>query len=299
MTPDLRAANLAAKQHRVATRWQLRKCGLGREAIRHRVKNGRLQQLHEDVFVVGPGDPGRESFLIAAVLACGKGAVLSHRTAADRWGLIRTASPAIHVTVPRTKKPAVDGVTVHLTRRLTSPDWTKRNGIPVTSVPRTLIDLAALAKPRELVKALEQAQRLRLFDMGAVAEVLGRSRGRRGAKALRQALAELKDEPPDTRSPLEDEFVDFCEQRHIPPPQLNVVIAGFCVDAAWPDKKVVVELDSRTHHSGIHAFEEDRKRDAKLQVAGHRIVRVTRHRLNHEADDLEADLRRLLGAGAE
>jgi very-short-patch-repair endonuclease len=99
---------------------------------------------------------------------------------------------------------------------------------------------------------------------------------------------------PDTRSPLEDEFRDFCRDRGIELPQVNVVIAGFCVDAAWPSKKVVVELDSRTHHSGIHAFEEDRKRDAKLQVAGHRIVRVTRHRLRHEADDLEADLRRLL-----
>jgi predicted transcriptional regulator of viral defense system len=299
MTPDVLVADLAARQHRVAARRQLHRCGLGRGGIQRRVESKRLYPIHEDVFAVGPGDLTRPGFLIAAVLACGRGAVLSHRTAADHWGLIRTASPAIHVTVPRTKKPEVDGVTVHLTRQMTSADWTKRDGIPVTSVARTLIDLAAVVKPRELVKALEQAQRLRLFDLRAVQELLQRSRGRLGAKALRAGLAELNHEPPDTRSPLEDEFVDFCEQRHILPPQLNVVIADFCVDAAWPDKKVVVELDSRTHHTGIHAFEEDRKRDAKLQVAGHRIVRVTRHRLRHEADDLEVDLRRLLGAGAE
>lgn len=295
MTPDLLAANLAAGQHRVAARWQLRKCGLGREGIRHRVKNGRLQSIHRDVFAVGPGRLTRAGFLIAAVLACGKGAVLSHLTAAVHWGLIRSASPAIHVTVPRRKKPAVAGVIVHLTRHMTSADWTIKDGIPVTSVARTLLDLAGVVSQRELIVAIEQAEKLRIFDLRAIEQLLGRSRGRRGAKALRAALAEVYGEPADTRSPLEDDFVDFCRMRHIPSPQLNVVIAGFCVDAAWPDKKVVVELDSRQHHTGIHAFEEDRKRDAKLQVAGHRIVRVTRHRLTREADDLEGDLRRLLG----
>jgi very-short-patch-repair endonuclease len=283
----------------VAARWQLHKCGLGRGGIQRRVESRRLYSIHDDVFAVGPGDLTREGFLIAAVLACGKGAVLSHRTAADHWGLIRTASPAIHVTVPRIKKPTVDGITIHLTRQMTSADWTVKDGIPMTSLARTLLDIAGVLSSRELIKAIEQAEKRRIFDLRAVEELLGRSRGRRGAKALRRALAELDDEPPDTRSPLEDEFVEFCRRRRIQPPQLNVVIAGFCVDAAWPGKKVVVELDSRTHHTGIHAFEEDRKRDAKLQVAGHRIVRVTRHRLRHEADDLEGDLRRLLGAGAE
>jgi very-short-patch-repair endonuclease len=184
---------------------------------------------------------------------------------------------------------------VHRTRNLAAEDQTSLNGIPVTSVPRTLLDLAAVARPRELVKALEQAQRLRLFDMRAIEEMLARSNGRKGARALRAALNELSDEAPDVKSPLEDSFLDFCRERGIPLPQLNVVIAGYCVDAAWPQQKVVAELDGRWHHSGIDAFEGDRKRDTKLQVAGHRIVRVTRHRLTAEADELEADLRRLLG----
>jgi very-short-patch-repair endonuclease len=294
MTPDVRVAELAARQNGVAARWQLRKCGLTRGAIQRRVDGGRLHPIHDDVFAVGRRDITREGFLIAAVLACGKGTALSHQTGGHYWNLNRTSSRAIHVTVPRSKKPKVDGVVVHLTRQLTDADWTIKDGIPVTSVPRTLVDLAAVLKQRELIKALEQAQRLRLFDLRAIEEVLARSNGRKGAKALRAALAELADEAPDTWSPLEDDFLDFCRHRNIQPPQLNVVIAGFCVDAAWPHKNVVVELDSRTHHTGIHAFEEDRKRDAKLQVAGHRIVRVTRHRLTHEADDLDADLRRLL-----
>jgi hypothetical protein len=298
MTPDLRAANLAAEQHRVLARWQLRQCGLGPAAIRHRVRNGRMRAIHDGVFAIGPGRLSRAGSLTAAVLACGKGAVLSHLTAAVHWGLIRSASAAIHVTVPRRKKPAVNGVTVHLTRQMTAADWTMKDGMPVTSVSRTLLDLAGVLTPRELIKAVEQAEKRRIFDLRAVEELLERSRGRRGAKALWAALAELHGEAPDTWSPLEDDFVDFCRERQIPPPQLNVVIAGFCVDAAWPENRVVVELDSRTHHTGIQAFEDDRKRDAKLQVAGHRIVRVTRHRLRHEADDLEADLRGLLGVGA-
>jgi very-short-patch-repair endonuclease len=287
-------ADLATRQNRVAAAWQLQALGLGRGAIQHRLRVGRLHRIHARVYAVGHRDIGREGFLTAAVLACGGGAVLSHRTAAARWGLIRTSSSAIHVTVPGNRRVRPRGVTVHRTRQLTGADWTRKDGIPITSVPRTLLDLAAIVTPRELIKALEQAQRLRIFDLRAIEEVLARSNGRRGAKALRKALAELMDEAPDTRSRLEDDFADFCRQRRIQKPAFNVVIAGYCVDAAWLDKKVVVELDSRRHHTGIHAFEDDRKRDAKLQIAGFRIIRVTHHRLRHEADDLEADLTRLL-----
>ena len=294
MTPEVRVADLATNQHRVAAYRQLRKCGLGPAAIRHRVGTGRLHPIHDGVYAVGHRDIGRAGFLMAAVLACGKGAALSHRTGADHRGLIRTSSAAIHVTVPSRYKPKVRGVIVHLTRQMTDADWTIVDGIPVTSVPRTLLDLAPLVSTRELVKALEQAERLRLFDLRAFEELLGRSQGRRGAKALRVALAEVCAEAPDTKSPLEDRFFDFCRDRGIELPQLNVVIAGFCVDAAWPSKGVVVELDSRAHHAGLEAFEEDRKRDTKLQVAGFQIVRVTDRRLTHEPDELEADLRSLL-----
>ncbi len=272
----------------------LRECGLGPAAIRHRVERGRLHLIHRGVYAVGHRDIGRTGSLMAAVLACGKRAVLSHITAAILWNLIRSSSAAIHVTVPRSKKPRLKGVTVHLTRQLPDADRAEVDGIPVTSVARTLLDLATILKPAQLIRAIERAERLRLFDMRAVEDLLGRCQGKRGVKALRTALAQVAVQAPDTRSPLEDDFVDFCRERHIEPPQLNVVIADFCVDAAWPNKNLVVELDGRTDHTGIHAFEDDRKRDAKLQVAGHRIIRVTRHRLAHEAEDLERDLRRLL-----
>jgi very-short-patch-repair endonuclease len=153
--------------------------------------------------------------------------------------------------------------------------------------------LASIARPRELIAAIEQAERLRIFDMQAIKELLERSNGRKGAKALRQALIAAVD-PPDTRSPLEDRFVAYCRNRNLPRPVLNVTIAGFCVDAAWPGRNVVVELDSRQHHSGTQAFEDDRIRDTKLQIAGFAIVRVTDRRLREEADELHEDLVRLL-----
>lgn len=293
-TPDMRVADLADRQHRVVEYQQLRELGLGEGAIQYRADAGRLHRIHDGVYAVGHRKLARAGHLIAAVFACGKGAVVSHITAAVLWNLISRSTAAIHVTVPRSKKPRIDGVTVHLTRRLPDCDRDEVDGIPVTSVARTLLDIASVLPRPQLVRAIEQAERLRLFDMRAMEELLRRSRGKRGTKALRAALAEAASEPPDTRSPLEDRFRDFCRERGIEQPAFNVMIAGYCVDAAWPSKRVVVELDSRRHHTGTDAFEGDRKRDTKLQVAGFQIARVTDWRLKHEPDDLYEDLSGLL-----
>jgi len=161
----------------------------------------------------------RDGFLIAAVFACGEGTLLGHRTGVVHWGLLRSASPAIHVIVQRKRKPVVEGVTVHLTRQLTDADRAVVRGIPVTSLARTLVDFAGVARPGELIEAIEQAERLRIFDLNAVNEVLTRSRGRRGAKALRAALKELHgEEPPDLKSTLERDFRSYCKSRDLPIP---------------------------------------------------------------------------------
>ena len=293
-TAEVLAAELAGEQHQVASFRQLRELGIGRGWIQHRVRTKRLHPIHDGVYAWGHKDLRREGFLIAAVLACGEGALLSHRTAVVHRGLIKSSSRAIHVTVPRSNKPEVQGVTVHLTRQLTDDDRAIEHGIPVTSVARTLVDFAGVARPGELIQAIEQAERLGIFDLKAVNEVLARSRGRRGAKALRAALKEVHGEPPDLRSELEQRFRDYCKQRKLPIPAFNVMVAGFLIDAVWEEQKVVVELDSRRHHMGIREFEADRKRDTKLQMAGYRIARVTDHRLKREADELDADLRSLL-----
>jgi len=198
------------------------------------------------------------------------------------------------VTVPRKPRVRPRGVTVHETRQLPVQDRTRRDRVPVTSVARTLIGFAAVARPGELIPALEQAERLHLFDMRAIQELLGRSNGRHGAAALREALRELTEEAPDLRSPLEERFRAYCNDRGLQAPAFNVMVAGFLVDAVWLKQKVAVELDGRRHHLGVDAFERDRKRDTKLQMAGFRIVRVTDRRLEREGEELEADLRSLL-----
>jgi predicted transcriptional regulator of viral defense system len=294
-TPAELAAELAAAQHQVVAFRQLRDLGVGRGWIQHNVHTRRLHRIHDGVYAWGHKDLTRDGFLIAAVLACGEEALLGHRTAVVHWGLIRSASRAIHVIVPRKRKPVLEGVTVHLTRQLTEADRAVVRGIPITSVARTLVDFAGVARPGELIEATEQAERLRIFDLNAVNEVLGRSKGRRGAAALRAALEELHGEaPPDLKSKLEQDFRNYCKKRKLPIPAFNVFVAGFLVDAVWEHEKLVVELDSRRHHMGIREFESDRKRDTKLQMAGYRIARVTDHRLKRDADELEADLWSLL-----
>jgi very-short-patch-repair endonuclease len=293
-TPDVLAAKVAAEQHQVVCFRQLRELDIGRGWVEHALRTRRLHRIHDGVYAWGHKDLTRDGFLIAAVLACGKGALLGERTATVRWDLIQSSSAAIHVTVPRSKKPKVAGVTVHLTRQLTEADRAVVRGIPVTSLARTLVDFAGVARPGQLIEAIEQAERLRIFDLNAVNETLARSNGRRGATALRQALKEIHGEPPDLRSKLEQRFRNYCKKRNLPIPSFNVVIAGFLIDAVWEHKKLIIELDSRRHHTGIREFESDRKRDTKLQMAGYRISRVTDHRLKREADELEADLRNLL-----
>ena len=294
-TPDVLVAELAGRQHQVVGFRQLRDLSIGRGWIQHATRTQRLHRIHDGVYAVGTSDLTRDGFLIAAVLACGREALLGHRTAVVHWGLIQSASRAIHVTVPGTNKPKVEGVTVHLTRQLTDDDRAVVRAIPVTSLARTLVDFAGVARPNELIQAIEQAERLRIFDLNAVKEVLARSKGRRGAKALRKALKELHgEEPPDLKSELERRFRTYCKKRKLPVPAFNVLIEGFLIDAVWEEQKLIVELDSRRHHMGIAEFESDRKRDTKLQMAGYRIARVTDHRLKREADELEADLRSLL-----
>jgi hypothetical protein len=210
---------------------------------------------------------------MAGVLACGPGAVLSHQTAATLLDLRRSSSPAIHVTTPRRANPR--GLNVHRVRRLHPNDVTEHERIPVTTVPRTLLDLAAVLPVRQVIRAIEQAVRTELFDLVAIERLLGRSRGRRGARLLNAAIAEATGEPPLVNSDWERDLLDFCEDHDIPKPELNVVVEGYLVDALWRDLKLIVELDSYAFHRSRRAFEDDRRRDGALQLAGYMVLRIT------------------------
>jgi REase_MTES_1575 len=226
---------------------------------------------------------------MAAVLAGGDGALLSHRAAAALWGIAATANARIDVTTvnSRRRNPRI---TFHHARRLDDDNRTMHEGVPVTTVARTLLDLAEVLKRRQLERALEEAERLRLLDLKALEDVCARNNGRRGIKPLRAALADLGP-PPDTRSELERLFIDVCAEAGLPPPTLNRVVAGFEVDAVWPTSKLVVELDGYAFHRTRHAFERDRERDMALQLAGYRVLRVTHRRLARDADAVMKALR--------
>ena len=213
---------LAARQHGVVARWQLIALGVGETAIDRRLAEGRLRRIHRGVYAVG--EIGRSGYWMAAVLACGEGALLSHRDAAMVWDLRKTNRTAIDVTVVGTSRKSRAKLTIHSAVELHPDDRVEVDGIPVTSVPRTLLDLAEVVALTELRRAYEAAERHRLLDMTAVHELLDRSNGRRGLAPL-AALLDYDPEPArDSKSDLESAFLDLVREAGLPLPQLNVLV---------------------------------------------------------------------------
>jgi hypothetical protein len=268
-------AESAGRQHGVVGHRQLLRLGLSRSAVQRMIRSGHLHPIHPGVYAVGHAAIGYLGRWMGGVLACGPGAVLSHQPAAALVDLMRTSSAAIHVTVPGRTRRGPRGITVHRVRHLHPDDCTTHEGIPVTSIARTVLDLAESLTLRQLIRVIEQAERLGLFDLNAIEQLLGRSRGRHGAKPLRAAIAAVNGDPPRTNSDWERDFLDFCADHGIPRPELNVIVEGYEVDALWRDHKLIVELDSYAFHRSLRAFEEDRRRDGTLQLARYVVLRIT------------------------
>jgi very-short-patch-repair endonuclease len=288
-------ADLATRQHGVVAHWQLLELGFSARGIIRGVERGRLHRVHRGVYAVGHRLLSVKGRMLAAVLACGRDAVLSHRSAGHLWEVRPTASGLLEVTVAGSGRRH-PGIRVHRVRRLDSRDCTVVDGIPVTTVARTLLDLAEVITPRQLENAIEGAERRRLFDLDAINDLCGRSPGRRGRKPLKAALADYK-EPPRTRRELERLFIDVCRNGNLPRPVCNTIVNGHEVDATWPNTNLIVELDSWEFHGKTRAaFEDDRRRDAKLLLAGYRVVRLTWRRLHREPDAVAGELRALLAA---
>ena len=232
---------------------------------------------------------------MAAVLAAGEGAVLSHRSAGALWRILRDDGRTPDVTVTSSGRHGHDGIAIHATRRLEAGDRAVIDGIPVTSLARTLLDLAGVLSRDRFERAFDEAERLRLLDVRALSAQADANPGRRGLRVIRALIAERRVVPEDTRSALERDFARFCRKRGLPMPAFNVLVCGFLVDAVWLKERVVIELDGYAFHDRTRrSFEDDRRRDAKLQAARFKLARVTHRRLHREPDDLEADLRRLL-----
>lgn len=273
--------------------WQL---DVAEHRIRHRVAIGRLHRVHQGVYAVGHSRLTRKGRWMAAVLAHGPQAVLSHRAALALWELRPTAPGPINVTVPARGRRSTGEIRAHNVR--TPPDSTRVDGIPVSTVAQTLLDVAETLGRQQLRLAVEAADRRELLDGRAIDALIRRSPGRHGAPALRAALATLTGYAPWTQSELERAFLAFTRAHGLPEPQCNVLIAGALVDAYFPHARLIVEVDGYQWHRGRAQFEEDRRRDVALMLAGYRVIRLTQRRLIEEPERVALELSTLLRASA-
>lgn len=233
---------------------------------------------------------------MAAVLACGPSAALSHWSAAALWGFRSFGGGLIHVTSPSKSKPKGS---LRRHRALLLPDEiTEHDGIPVTTVPRTNLDLAAVSDVHVVESCLRQCEYLRLYDSLSLSGLVERYPGHRGNRAVRTALARLGETPGEAEEGLEERFLVFLDARDLPRPELNAWLEAqgrrYKVDCLWRAQRVIAELDSWQAHGTRSAFRTDKTRDRHLLLAGYSTTRIAKFHLDHEPDALAADLRRLL-----
>ncbi|MFN8161045.1 MAG: type IV toxin-antitoxin system AbiEi family antitoxin domain-containing protein [Solirubrobacterales bacterium] len=269
---------LAARQHGVVSRTQLRGLGLSARAIAHRVGRGRLHPVWRGVFAVGRPGLDESGRWMAAVLACGRGAFLSHRSAGALWGVREWRGP-IEVTVPQDRNPRPPGILVH--RRFTVGPVI-RDGIPVTAPADTLVDLAAVLGEAQLEAAVNEADRLGLVDPESLATHLDRIPRRPGLGALRRLLERGSFSLTD--SELERRFLRLVRAAGLPEPQTGVRLNGFRVDFHWPQLGLVVETDGLRYHRTAAQQARDRLRDQAHVMAGLRALRFTHSQVAHRPE---------------
>jgi very-short-patch-repair endonuclease len=279
--PDAVIARIAANQHGVVSTDQIGSACLSPAGVTRRLAAGRLHRIHRGVNAVGHRRLGDEGRWMAAVLACGEGAVLSHLSAAELWGIRRRARrisggggsgepDPTHVTVPSTAgKRRRQGILLHRSSTLTASDCTRREGIPVTKPARTLADIRPLLSPAQFNSAIREAEFLR-FSIGD------------------------QFDSDRARTELEKRMLALCRRHRLPQPEVNVKVGRFEVDFLWRDARLVVEVDGWESHRSRSAFEEDRQRDARLKVIGYEVLRFTWRQVEDEARNVAATIRGLL-----
>ena len=283
-------ALLAGAQHGVATRGQLLACGLAPIEIKRLVARGVLLRAHRGVYRVGHRAASVEADYMAAVLAGGSGALVSGRAAAHLLSLIKGPAPAPEV-LTRTQR-RIEGVMTKRARSFDPRDGMIHRGIPVTTVPRTLVDLAAVLSPGDLARACHEAGVLYRTTPAQVEEVLSRRRTSSGAPKLRRIL---RGDEPVTLSGLERSFLELLRDAGLPLPQTNRPAGGRRVDCRWPEHRVTVELDSYRYHGSRHAWERDQRRAREAYARGDEFRRYTFGDVLEQPGPLLRELNSLLG----
>lgn len=291
-TATRQVAELAGRQHGVVASTQLRRLRWSESKIAREVDVGRLHPLFRGAYALGHKSVTPHGQAMAALLSAGSDALLSHLSAAWLWGISAWPPPVPEVVVRSTVRHTRSDIRIHSSRVLVSSDTTICEGIPVTAVPRTLLDLAGAAQGN-VRWALPRAKRLGLLDLIAVDALLKRSKGLRGVARLGLALERYRSRA-FTRSDLERDFLALVKRARLPPPSMNLFIAGYEIDAYWSKLRFAVELDTYDYHGDEISFEEDRLRQEDLKLAGIEMVRITGERMDREPRAVVARLHLLL-----
>jgi hypothetical protein len=269
---------LAEGQHGVVARRQLIARGLSAELVKGRVAAGVLIPLHLGVFALGHSRISREGRWMAAVLAVGPSAVLSHSSAAELWSIGR--SRGLPEVTRRSGGSKRAGLRLHQTRILEPVDVTLEVGIPVTSVERTLLDIASRLDDRQLERAVAAADRTGRLRWPRLRLLLDRTPLRPGASRLRRVALRISPRAIDAKSPTEVDFLALCREAGLPEPALNVLVGEHLVDFLWSAERLIVETDTYTYHGDPLAFEHDHERTVALVAAGYEVHRATRRMLD-------------------
>jgi hypothetical protein len=295
-THDRVISATAARNHGVVTRAMLLAEGVPLTLIDDRVRTRQLVVLHRGVYALGHARLRPEGWWFAAVAAYGMHAALSHRSAAALWELADAPSFPIHVSLAgRTAARKRRGVRPHRAPALCDDEITVRNEIRVTTVARTILDLAADVRGRRLEQVIRRASRRRRFDLTEQRAVLERHPRHRGAPELARLLIALQGRGTDDfRSRMEIAFAQLCDDYAMPRPTLNAVVLGERVDFHWPGTTLVIETDGFEFHSMPTAFVADRRRDQKLMLAGYTVVRLTWDQVAGDAEATAAMVSTLL-----
>jgi hypothetical protein len=264
---------LAERQHGVVAHRQLVEIGVAAGLIQGRLESGHLVPVHRGVFALGRLGIGRKGEWMATVLACGSGAVLSHGSAGQLWG-IRGTFGAPEVTRRSGGSPRL-GIRLHQTRVLEAGEVTEKDRIPVTSVERTLLDLAARLDTKQLERAVVAADRTGSLRWPELLRLLNRTPRRPGVGRLRKVALAADPRSVAAASPLELDFLALCREAELPSPLVNVLVNGHLVDFLWPTERVIVETDGYTYHRDRPAFERDREHTVTLEAAGYLVHRAT------------------------
>jgi very-short-patch-repair endonuclease len=276
---DLAAARVAARQRTIVSFEQLVACGIGSEAIRHRKRSGRLHVVFHGVYSFGCGELPPLAREEAALLACGKDAFLSHRTATFVWGLRKTAPAIVDVTVPGRVCGSRKGIRVHRIRGIDDRDVRDHEGLRVSSPARAVLEVAAVA-PNDLADLLDEGLARRVLSRRDLDAVVARNRPCRGAARLAGLLGD-ETAMTITRSKAEKAFLKLIRDARLPLPETNVPFGPYVPDFVWRRERLIVELDSPTFHGGPGAFQNDREKDLFFRDAGFDTMRFTREHVVH------------------